>query len=706
MKIYLGDLSHDTVGLATEVFPLNIGYIAAYAKKKFGNNIQIKLFKYISDLEDAIEKEPPDIMGLSNYPWCENIDYALIKQLSNRKPDALRIMGGPNFPHSSEEQALFLSKRPLLDAYTYIEGELAFSNIIELVLSQANLKEARAILQVTPIEGCVQMGEEKLLAKSAASTIDNLDDIPSPYLEGLLDPFFDGRLTPLMQTNRGCPFACTFCADGTSLVNKVKRFTRERVKNEFLYIAERVPASINILHLADLNFGMYKGDTEISDDLKEIMQRYNYPSYILANTGKNSRKRIVDAFEKLDGAMDLRMSVQSMTPDVLKNINRDNMKLDGFLGLKNTIKANNLPTSSEIILGLPGETKSSHIDSINQLMLAEIDVIVPFQLMMLNGSEMATLADRAKWGFKTKFRVLPRNFTKLKDGHNVVEYEEIVVSTKTLPFEDYVFCRKLALFCAIYNNPGFAPIFKLFMECNISPVSLLVSIIEYLDELAKSGSLRKEVHLLNRFEEQTRDENMDSIEDLNEFFGHDENFEGLITETYGRNLIQAFTGEVFSNHLDLFAELIGERAQDLLKKHHSGEDKFVQLKQVIRYCKGISSNLLGDNRLERVFYSKFIFDIKSWIADYEGRGLTSFTFQDKEGVFKFELSKDRYETIENALNQFGRSSMGVGKVLNRVRPDALWRTALLLPQNAADSYKRVLQINRMESAPDHLLLQD
>ena len=38
MQIYFADLSHDTVGLATEVFPLNVGFVAAYAKQEFGDD--------------------------------------------------------------------------------------------------------------------------------------------------------------------------------------------------------------------------------------------------------------------------------------------------------------------------------------------------------------------------------------------------------------------------------------------------------------------------------------------------------------------------------------------------------------------------------------------------------------------------------------------------------------------------------------------
>ena len=39
-----------------------------------------------------------------------------------------------------------------------------------------------------------------------------------------MDKFFDGKLIPMLQTNRGCPFSCTFCTDGKADVNKVNSF--------------------------------------------------------------------------------------------------------------------------------------------------------------------------------------------------------------------------------------------------------------------------------------------------------------------------------------------------------------------------------------------------------------------------------------------------------------------------------------------------
>ena len=56
LKIYLGDLTYTTVTLATEAFPLNVGFIGSYCKKLFGNDIEITLFKYIEDIDKAVNE--------------------------------------------------------------------------------------------------------------------------------------------------------------------------------------------------------------------------------------------------------------------------------------------------------------------------------------------------------------------------------------------------------------------------------------------------------------------------------------------------------------------------------------------------------------------------------------------------------------------------------------------------------------------------
>lgn len=75
LSIYLADLTHVGVGnnVATEAFPLNIGLIASYANKVFGDRVKIRLFKYPEKLLAALNEAPPDILGLINYTWNSNL---------------------------------------------------------------------------------------------------------------------------------------------------------------------------------------------------------------------------------------------------------------------------------------------------------------------------------------------------------------------------------------------------------------------------------------------------------------------------------------------------------------------------------------------------------------------------------------------------------------------------------------------------------
>ena len=46
-------------------------------------------------------------------------------------------------------------------------------------------------------------------------------------------------MMPSIETTRGCPYACTFCNDGSTLRSKIYQKTPEYVRNELLYIASK-----------------------------------------------------------------------------------------------------------------------------------------------------------------------------------------------------------------------------------------------------------------------------------------------------------------------------------------------------------------------------------------------------------------------------------------------------------------------------------
>ena len=68
---------------------------------------------------------------------------------------------------------------------------------------------------------------------------DDLNDVPSPYQSGLLDEFLpDPIYCPIIETNRGCPYVCTFCQWGDLGKSDMIIFSQERVVKELEYIVK------------------------------------------------------------------------------------------------------------------------------------------------------------------------------------------------------------------------------------------------------------------------------------------------------------------------------------------------------------------------------------------------------------------------------------------------------------------------------------
>jgi radical SAM superfamily enzyme YgiQ (UPF0313 family) len=71
----------------------------------------------------------------------------------------------------------------------------------------------------------------------------------------------------MIETNRGCPFKCTFCVQGSDYYDRVAQFPADQVIEELTYIARRIKKvcpSIGSLAIADANFAMFKRDLVIS----------------------------------------------------------------------------------------------------------------------------------------------------------------------------------------------------------------------------------------------------------------------------------------------------------------------------------------------------------------------------------------------------------------------------------------------------------
>src|ERR1043166_44301 len=127
LRIYLADLSHiNEVNRHNLYVPLNIGFIAAYAKKRFGAEVDVSLFKDPVKLLDRAKENQPDIVGLGAYYWKNELNKyvaAKLKAIGHRR-DTLIVVGGPCIDSDHAMQDRYMLLHPDYDVIIPNEGEV------------------------------------------------------------------------------------------------------------------------------------------------------------------------------------------------------------------------------------------------------------------------------------------------------------------------------------------------------------------------------------------------------------------------------------------------------------------------------------------------------------------------------------------------------------------------------------------------------
>ena len=134
--IYFADLTHTSQTIASEFMPYSVGCVAAYFKSKslYSDQFEVELFKYPDDLIQAITTREPFALALSNYIWNSDIANEIAKSTKHLYPNVINVFGGVNFPEELPKQKEWLQKRPWVDFFIRLEGEISFTNLIDNIV--------------------------------------------------------------------------------------------------------------------------------------------------------------------------------------------------------------------------------------------------------------------------------------------------------------------------------------------------------------------------------------------------------------------------------------------------------------------------------------------------------------------------------------------------------------------------------------------
>lgn len=682
LTVWLADLTYTQQTISAETMPQGIAGLATYAATKMDLVHPVRIFKYPEALAAALEEDgPPDVIGFSHYIWNSHLSLAFAELIKRRFPQTTVVLGGPHYPLHRPEQTTFWHERLAGKTDFYIDGEgkPAFAGLLR-TLNDFDRAEVRG-----HISGVHCLSDDGMFhAPSPRLRIHNLSVVPSPYTAGLMDEFFDGKLVPTVQTNRGCPFKCTFCQEGTSYFQRVAKKHARHIHDELHYIGRRMKPLVeagtarNELLITDSNFGMFPEDHETCRVIAECQQLYGWPRVVNVTTGKNQRDRILSAVSQVPGAISLSGAVQSLDPDVLRNIARTNIDADKLMEIALAAADAGASTYSEVILALPGDSKAKHLGTLRQLVDAGFDRLNMFQLTLLPGSEMCTDAYRGKHGLVTKWRVMPRcygAYTAFGEELRAAELDEVCVTVPEMPYEDYRECRVMNLLLAsLYNGGVFAVLLAILRAHQISPMSWL----ERARTLAHGPALAT---VLKDFEAETDEQLWDDRAGLLTYAT--ENIDRYIEGHLGNNLLYTYRTRIISEALEDTADLAARACLALLRDIGVGVGGGTLIEALVREAADYHSLMLSElfrTDPPEALHQTARFDLEALLTAAQRREniRDPRRFQHPEaGVREFVLTGDQQRILRTYLGQFGTTPWGVGRLLTKVRlPDIVRRVRM------------------------------
>ena len=440
--------------------PYTAGALVAFAKsiaelREF-YTFKEPLFIRDNDVDAIVNRlEDPAVCAFSNYIWNHEYNKYVSRKIKEKFPDCVIVFGG----HQMSADETLLAAEPQIDFMIFGEGETTFS---ALLLALKNSADPATVNNIAFRKNGTPQKTKRAFGKGDL-------DFPSPYLTGEFDSLIDNyphiSFNALVETSRGCPYGCAYCDWGGGEGGKTMRFfPEEKVMEELRWISAH---NIEMVIFCDSNFGMFERDERFIDEIVRLHKENGSPNKFQTSYAKNSNDRVFSITKKLtDCHMNkgTTISFQTLCEKALENIHRKNIPIKTFSDLMKKYANAGIPTYSELILGLPGETLQSLVDGIDVLLESgQHNAIYVHNCEVLPFSPMGSKEYMELHGIETvKIPIFQPHCTINDD--EIIEFSHLVVQTNTMSRDDWIEMNIYSDVIQTFHNAGLLIFFALYLR--------------------------------------------------------------------------------------------------------------------------------------------------------------------------------------------------------------------------------------------------
>jgi hypothetical protein len=307
----------------------------------------------------AATDEPTGILLFSHYVWSTRGNLRLSAVAKAANPRLITVHGGPNVPGYPDDVDAFFADHPHVDVVVHGEGEATLIDTL-IRLAETGAPDSDAPDRLACLDGIGGLTYRAADGSPARGPkrkrIAELDEFPSPYLTGVFDDLELAGTLAVVETNRGCPFGCTFCDWGSATRSKVRTYDLDRVTSEIEWLAAR---GVDGIFVADANFGALPRDLPIAEAVAASKQKHGGPRQVMFTFAKDTAELLIPIVDLLwDAGVDVdgNLALQTVDTQTLQIVRRKNLPQPEYERVRQQFRDRNLPLTSDIMLGLPGSS--------------------------------------------------------------------------------------------------------------------------------------------------------------------------------------------------------------------------------------------------------------------------------------------------------------------------------------------------------------
>jgi radical SAM superfamily enzyme YgiQ (UPF0313 family)/Flp pilus assembly protein TadD len=456
----------DLIDLTSDYIPLSLFYIKGYAETdpviSASSRIDVVVPEDASDAArtaaEIIDRKP-DIVGFSCYIWNMLHTMEIARRVKEQAPGTTIVVGGPDVS-SVPKQAL--ATYPWIDVVVRGEGEETFRELLSHWVGQG---KSGVGSDLRHIKGLGFRERDEIVLTERRPFLEDLDVIPSPYLDGRVDLKHESR-SILFETYRGCPFKCSFCFYPKDYGNLLHSFSMERVQKD---LGNILKSGAKNIFLMDPTFNIppkrakeilrFIADNRVASDLSVTVElRVDLLDQEFMGLLKQAGISVVEIGLQSSNAAALR------AVDRKQNMRKitDNVHFLQSIGVEVVF---------QLIFGLPEDTYEDYLDSLDFCIGLKPTKIEPYRLQLLPGTPMYENAELLGLEFVDRGdRKVIATRTMSKED---IERAEMLTRLLDCFYDDKV-ARDAFVWLAAYFGTSYARLLEEYMTWRLKQPSELV----------------------------------------------------------------------------------------------------------------------------------------------------------------------------------------------------------------------------------------